>query len=257
MGVIDIVVQSAHPARGRRSGRSASTSTSWTRCACRTRCVAASRWTPTSSRWTALGCDVAADRGARRRHAHEVLLRHPVRACSCLLRAYPGRFHGLAGIDPSRGDAWSARVRAGDHASSDFVGAHLYPHWFELAPDHAKYYPFYAKCCELDVPIMMQIGHCLDYQRDRVLPSVGRPITLDRVAIDFPELKLIGIHQGWPWVEEMIAICFKHNNVYMCWRRLRPEPLGPEVRPLHQHVRPGQGDLRNRLAGARPRAGRP
>jgi uncharacterized protein len=37
-----------------------------------------------------------------------------------------------------------------------FVGAHLYPHWFELAPDHAKYYPYYAKCCELDIPIMMQ-----------------------------------------------------------------------------------------------------
>ena len=51
-----------------------------------------------------------------------------------------------------------------------FVGAHLYPHWFELPPDHAKYYPFYAKCCELDVPIMMQVGHCLDYQRDRILP---------------------------------------------------------------------------------------
>ena len=106
-------------------------------------------------------------------------------------------------------------------------GAHLYPHWFELAPDHAKYYPFYAKCCELDVPIMMQIGHCLDYQRDRVLPSVGRPITLDRVAIDFPELKLIGIHQGLPWMDEMIAICFKHNNVFMCGDAYAPKPLGP------------------------------
>ena len=88
---------------------------------------------------------------------------------------------------------------------------------------HAKYYPFYAKCCELDVPIMMQIGHCLDYQRDRVLPSVGRPITLDRVAIDFPELKLIGIHLGWPWTEEMIAICFKHNNVYMAGDAYAPK----------------------------------
>ena len=70
---------------------------------------------------------------------------------------------------------------------------------------------------------MMQIGHCLDYQRDRVLPSVGRPITLDRVAIDFPELKLIGIHLGWPWTEEMIAICFKHNNVYMAGDAYAPK----------------------------------
>lgn len=135
---------------------------------------------------------------------------------------FPGRFHGLAGIDPSLGMRglrdFEAAVR-----EYGFVGAHLYPHWFELPPDHAKYYPFYAKCCELDVPIMMQIGHCLDYQRDRVLPSVGRPITLDRVAIDFPELKLIGIHLGWPWTEEMIAICFKHNNVYMAGDAYAPK----------------------------------
>ena len=44
-----------------------------------------------------------------------------------------------------------------------FVGVHMYPHWFELAPDHARYYPIYAKCCELDVPIMLQVGHCLSY----------------------------------------------------------------------------------------------
>ena len=96
-----------------------------------------------------------------------------------------------------------------------FVGAHLYPHWFERPPDDAVVLPVLRQCCELDVPIMMQIGHCLDYQRDRILPSVGRPITLDRVAIDFPELKLIGIHLGWPWTEEMIAVCYKHANVYM------------------------------------------
>lgn len=135
---------------------------------------------------------------------------------------FPGRFHGVAGIDPSQG---MRGLRDLERAVREygFVGAHLYPHWFECPPDHAKYYPFYAKCCELDVPIMMQIGHCLDYQRDRVLPSVGRPITLDRVAIDFPELKLIGIHLGWPWTEEMIAICWKHNNVYMAGDAYAPK----------------------------------
>jgi hypothetical protein len=135
---------------------------------------------------------------------------------------HPGRFHGLAGIDASRIVQGVAEL---EHAVKDlgFVGAHLYPHWFEMAPNSAAYYPFYAKCCELDVPIMMQIGHCLDYQRDRVLPSVGRPITLDRVAIDFPELKLIGIHLGWPWTEEMIAMCFKHDNVHMAGDAYAPK----------------------------------
>jgi predicted TIM-barrel fold metal-dependent hydrolase len=126
---------------------------------------------------------------------------------------YPERFSGLAGIDPYRG---MQGLRDLEQAVKEygFVGAHLYPHWCELAPDAALYYPYYAKCCELDVPIMMQVGHNLVYSKDRRLPSVGRPITLDQVAIDFPELKLIGIHIGIPWTQEMISMCWKHENVY-------------------------------------------
>jgi predicted TIM-barrel fold metal-dependent hydrolase len=44
---------------------------------------------------------------------------------------------------------------------------------------------------------------------------VGRPIALDPVACDFPELKLIGIHVGIPWADEMIAMAWKHANVYI------------------------------------------
>ena len=128
-------------------------------------------------------------------------------------RQNPDRFSGLAGVDPFRGmeglnDLETAVKEYG------FVGAHLYPHWCELPPNHRKYYPYYAKCCELGIPIMMQVGHNLIYSKNRRLPSVGKPIYLDQVAIDFPELKLIGIHIGIPWTEEMISMCWKHENVY-------------------------------------------
>lgn len=126
---------------------------------------------------------------------------------------YPDRFSGLAGVDPYRGMQGIYDLEEGVKEYG-FVGAHLYPHWFGLAPDHAKYYPYYSKCCELDIPIMMQVGHNLVYSKTRRLPSVGRPITLDQVAIDFPELALIGIHVGVPWTDEMISMCWKHENVY-------------------------------------------
>jgi len=140
----------------------------------------------------------------------------------------PRRFSGLAGIDPFRG---MQGLRELERAVRDygFVGAHLYPHWFELPPDHAKYYPYYAKCCELDIPIMMQVGQNLIYQRDRRLPSVARPITLDRVAIDFPELKLLGIHIGIPWVDEMIAMAWKHENVYIGVDAYAPKHWPPQL----------------------------
>jgi len=143
-------------------------------------------------------------------------------------RARPDRFAGLAGVDPTRG---MRGVRELEHAVREFgfVGAHLYPHWFELPPDHARYYPYYAKCCELDVPIMMQVGQNLIYQRDRRLPSVGRPITLDRVAIDFPELRLIGIHTGYPWTDEMISMAWKHENVYIGADAYAPRHWPPQL----------------------------
>ncbi len=142
--------------------------------------------------------------------------------------AHPHRFSGLAGIDPFRGmqglrDLETAVKQHG------FVGAHLYPHWFGLAPDDAKYYPYYAKCCELDIPIMMQVGQNLVYSRERRLPSVGRPICLDQVAIDFPELKLLGIHIGVPWTDEMIAMAWKHENVFIGVDAYAPKHWPPQL----------------------------
>lgn len=128
--------------------------------------------------------------------------------------AHPDRFSGLAGVDPTRGIAQLAELR---HAVDElgFVGAHAYPHWFSLPPDAAQWYPIYATCAELGVPLMLQVGQNLIYQKDVRLPSVARPILLDRVAIDFPELALIGIHVGTPWADEMIAMAWKHANVFI------------------------------------------
>ena len=135
---------------------------------------------------------------------------------------YPERFYGLAGIDPFEG---MNGVRAFEDAIKNmgFVGAHLYPHWYELAPDEAKYYPFYAKCCELNVPIQMQVGQSMIYSQEYRTKSVGQPIALDAVACDFPELKLIGIHVGIPWHDEMISMAWKHDNIFIGCDAHRPK----------------------------------
>ncbi len=142
--------------------------------------------------------------------------------------AHPSRFSGLAGVDPFRGMQGLRDLEAAVKQHG-FVGAHLYPHWFGLAPDDAKYYPYYAKCCELDIPIMMQVGQNLVYSRERRLPSVGRPICLDKVAIDFPELKLLGIHIGVPWTDEMIAMAWKHENVFIGVDAYAPKHWPPQL----------------------------
>ena len=138
--------------------------------------------------------------------------------------AYPDRFSGLAGVDPTRG---IQQLKELDHAVKElgFVGAHFYPHWFRMPPDSALCYPIYSRCEELGIPIMMQVGQNLIYQKDVRLPSVAKPILLDQVAIDFPNLVLIGIHIGVPWTDEMIAMAWKHENVYISIDAYAPKHL--------------------------------
>ena len=122
----------------------------------------------------------------------------------------PERLGGLAAIDPR--DVMGGLKRL-EYAVRDlgFVGAHSFPHWFGLPPDDRAYYPFYAKCVELGVPIQVQAGQAFQSG----LRSVGRPTHFDTVAVDFPELRLIATHTGYPWERELISVAWKHPNVYI------------------------------------------
>ncbi len=134
----------------------------------------------------------------------------PVERIAEVVAEHPDRFKGVVGINPSRIVPWLGRLESAVREHG-FVGAHLYPHWFGKPPDDRIYYPFYAKCAELGIPLQIQIGHSIQH----FLPTVAHPMALDRVAIDFPELTLIGIHIGYPWVEEAISVAWKHPNVYL------------------------------------------
>ncbi len=140
----------------------------------------------------------------------DIYFEKPAERIAEVVREHPDRFKGIMGINPSHIVPALARL---EHAVEElgFVGAHLYPHWFGKPPDDRLYYPFYAKCAELGVPIQIQVGHSAQH----FLPTVARPMLLDRVAIDFPELTIIGIHIGYPWVEEMISVAWKHPNVFV------------------------------------------
>jgi len=121
----------------------------------------------------------------------------------------PDRFRGLYGINPNLKREGIEELEAAikDHG---FVGAHMHPYGFAPFNDRI-WYPFFAKCEELGVPILSQIGH----SGERLPSAYGKPILIDDVALDFPELKIVACHTGWPWVEELIAMAWKHPNVYI------------------------------------------
>ncbi len=134
----------------------------------------------------------------------------PESAVGELVAEYPERFVGLAGINPLSG---MEGVRTLERAVRDygFKGAHVHPFGFGIPLNQREWWPFYTKCAELDIPVMFQAGHSAEF-----MPSAcGKPILLDDIAIWFPELRLVGGHTGWPWTEELIAMAWKHPNVYI------------------------------------------
>jgi predicted TIM-barrel fold metal-dependent hydrolase len=122
----------------------------------------------------------------------------------------PDRFVGVGSADISKPIAAVREVR---RCIQDlgFKAIRILPWLWEVPPTDRRFYPVYAACCELGVPFCTQIGHT-----GPLMPSeVGRPIYLDQVAIDFPELVIVGGHIGYPWTDEAIAVATKHENVYI------------------------------------------
>jgi uncharacterized protein len=123
-------------------------------------------------------------------------------------RQAPGRIYGAFGINPYEKMAGVRKLEAAvrDH---NFVAAHVHPYGYALPLNAPDWYPFYAKCVELDIPVMMQVGHSAEFMPN----AVARPILVDDIALYFPELRIVCCHMGWPWVEELIALAWKHENV--------------------------------------------
>jgi len=139
-------------------------------------------------------------------------------------RLAPNRILGLFGINPMRRMEGVAEMERCVREFG-FVGCHIHPHGYDLPPDHAYYFPYYAKCVELGVPVVISMGHTLD----KLPLEAGRPIHLDKIALYFPELKLVCTHTGWPWVEEAIAVASKHPNVFMGTSAYAPKYWTPEM----------------------------
>lgn len=88
-----------------------------------------------------------------------------------------------------------------------------------LYANDKKYYPYYAKCVELNIPARV---YCtMNYAADRPM-DLGRPIYLDEVCRDFPELIIIAGLGGWPWVPELVGLARRHPNLYIDLAAHRP-----------------------------------
>lgn len=139
-----------------------------------------------------------------------------------LSKEYPGRIYGLADYDPFNIRASLEKVEK-DCTERGFKGVYIHIYGYDIGLDSRKMYPLYAMCEALGITVSMQIGHVLE-----AMPSEhGRPLQLDRIACDFPDLTMVGTHTGWPWVDEALAVTIKWPNVYLSTSAWLPKYFSP------------------------------
>jgi predicted TIM-barrel fold metal-dependent hydrolase len=124
---------------------------------------------------------------------------------------YPDFLVGFAGIDPLAVDDPVAEL---DRYINTWGmrGVNLQPWVQGIYSNDKRLYPLYNYCQEKEIPVTIHasinfsVTHKIDY---------SHPLYLEEVACDFPNLTIVANHAGWPWVNEMVAVAWKHPNVYL------------------------------------------
>jgi len=142
-----------------------------------------------------------------------------------LIQDYPERLLGVAGVDLERP---VAAVKELGRAIQElgFKALRIIPWLWKLPPNNRLYYPLYVKCIELNIPFCTQVGHT----GPLMTSETGRPIPyIDDVALTFPELRIVCGHIGYPWTDEMIALAWKHEHVYIDTSAYLPRYYPPQL----------------------------
>ncbi|WP_322859087.1 amidohydrolase family protein [Mycobacterium europaeum] len=91
----------------------------------------------------------------------------------------------------------------------------------QYPPSDAVYYPLYAKCAELDLPLCINTG----IPGPPIPGEVQHPMHLDRVCVRFPELRLCMIHGADPWWDVAIRLLLKYANLRLMTSAWSPKRL--------------------------------
>lgn len=146
-----------------------------------------------------------------------------VAAC---VRAAPELLVGVASVDLARPMDGVRELRRAVKQLG-MRALRVLPWLWGLPPNDRRYYPLYAECVELGIPFCLQVGHTGPMRSS----EPGRPIPyLDDVALEFPELVIVGGHIGYPWTDEMIALATKYPNVYIDTSAYKAKRYPPALR---------------------------
>jgi uncharacterized protein len=145
------------------------------------------------------------------------------------VRDHPETFIGFGSVDPHMGKLAVNEVHR--IAELGLRGLKFQPIVQGFYPDDPRFYPIYEAAQALGLVALFHTGTTgigagapggmglkLKY---------GRPIYLDDVAADFPDLTIIAAHPGVPWTEELLSVAVHKGNVYVDMSGWAPKYFPP------------------------------
>jgi len=158
-------------------------------------------------------------------------------------RKHAPRYIGFAGVDPNKG---MTALRDLEFAVRELGlrGLNLQCFEHKLRINDPRMYPLYAKCIELDIPVNI---HCsVNFSTDLSM-DYGKPAFLDDVMVHFPELRVCAAPPGWPWVHELVAVAWRHKNVWIGLAPVRPKYLAVASSGYEGLLQYGNSVLQDRI----------
>jgi predicted TIM-barrel fold metal-dependent hydrolase len=141
-----------------------------------------------------------------------------------IARAFPGKFICSAVVDPTRGME-TLRLLETLVTRHGLRLARIVPFLVNRPPNDKVYYPVYAKCIELDLPLSINTG----IPGPPMPAEPQRPLYLDEVCLAWPEAKIVMAHGADPWWGEAIRLLLKYPNLYMMTSAYAPKYLPAEL----------------------------
>lgn len=138
--------------------------------------------------------------------------------------AAPERFRLAAKIDPRRGMP-ALRELTAYARSAPVASVCVTPFTVGLPPSDRVYFPLYATCIELGLPISLTTG----IPGPPAPASVQDPLHLDEVCLAFPELTLVMAHGADPWWNVGIRLMLKYRGLHLMTSAYLPKYLPPEL----------------------------
>ncbi|MEO9137925.1 MAG: amidohydrolase family protein [Jatrophihabitans sp.] len=145
-----------------------------------------------------------------------------------VLDEHGDRFVGIGCLDVEGRRPTEMAKQVARIGSAGLLGLTLQPAFFGLDIDARSLYPMYARAEELGLIVCVHTG--ITYSRMHPLRH-ERAELLDQVACDFPDLRLVACHAGWPWATEFAAVARRHPTVFLEFGALAPKYV----------ARPGSG----------------